>query len=894
MLTVWKRNWHGFLRGIVTIAMLLAIAPAANPDSATAGTQGRLPPLDRLQDRIETQVVVRFKDGVDVPRARSAVSATGGVLKKSSAFNNLRLVEYPTASAAARALGRFKSDRRVLHVFYNQRIELEPPRPPATLSGGRGQPTQAAPGLDPLRTHQYALDRIGEHLAPAPEASAPLVAVLDSGMDYTHPDLADRYQPCPRALSLPCDVVDQDWDPMDTLGHGTHVAGLVAARADASGTRGVSPNSKVLPVRVFGEGGAGDLMTFLLGLEYVTQAKSVLPNLRVANMSWGEVVAAGSAEQREFNVRLAAMRQAGILPIAAAGNDSDQDLQMYPLIRGEELAVMPAMSPYALAVAATDPNDYRANFSNYSTPIKLNRCAKERSDGVCSPDNEYVAKTYRFAPVAAPGWGVLSTLPGGGYGRMWGTSMASPIVAGAAARGMARYPALSPSEVAARLRDTGQPLGIVKGFPITTYRLDMRRALGAGGTGFTGRVVDGLNGRPLAGATVTMRSGSTVVTSALTNGAGFYSLSGAVARQGYTLRATKGSAPAYVANSITATAQGGRFPDPGDISLAPSRADGSYTIMLEWRNTATGQSEYWRELAAREYALEFGTAKAYPIPVRGSSMPFANMHAAFGVPNPEEPSNTTTTRADSVEFSRSSPGSLATFPYGRIMHDSESDSSPHEGTVIRRLPATGSVRYGVYWLSPGGFARPAATVSLYRNSVLLKRSCLSGSIKDSSSGQGVWALYDITSRGFVTVAGGDSDGRRSAYRTWIERNNNIQGTPGPSQGGAVTARLNGENYPVSSIYDIADIYRVQLTGGLTYTFNLNGAAGTDFGLALYAPDATNIYAGSIPVEQVFPNGSSDKSLTYRVPANKGGAYYVAATAEGAAGTLSGQYTLSRP
>ncbi|MEJ7652061.1 MAG: S8 family serine peptidase [Chloroflexia bacterium] len=365
---------------------------------------------------------------------------------------------------------------------------------------GRPRPGGSGPGRDAsadgLRTSEWHLDRIGQPLAPAVEANAPIVAVIDTGMDYNHPDLAQAYQRCPVVPGLYCDLIGYDQDPMDGNLHGTHVAGTIGARADGQGVTGVSPNSKILPVRIFDDTGYTDLMTIFQALDYTALAKLRLPNLKVANMSWGGYVLANSREHQEFNARLRAMRSAGILPVAAAGNESDFFLQAYPLILGREIATVPAMSGSTLAVAATDQNDYRTFFSNYSTPINVNKCQNRTRYGECLARNEYTRKWYTFAPIAAPGWNVLSTGTEGQILQLSGTSMASPIVAGAAARVMARYPGMSVDQVAIRLRDTGQPLGKAQGFPLPTRRLDLRRALGVGGTGITGRVVDGVSGKP--------------------------------------------------------------------------------------------------------------------------------------------------------------------------------------------------------------------------------------------------------------------------------------------------------------------------------------------------------------------------------------------------------------
>ncbi|MDQ3328822.1 MAG: S8 family serine peptidase, partial [Chloroflexota bacterium] len=741
-----------------------------------------------------------------------------------------------------------------------------------------------------LRGYQHYLDRIGDNQTPAIPNTAPVVAVIDTGLDYTHPDIRSNYQACPAVPGLYCDLVAYDQDPMDMLGHGTHVASTIAANDDAMGIRGVSPNSKVLPVRIFDEAGFTDLMTIFQALDYTMQAKVQIPNLRVANMSWGGLVLAGSAEHQEYNNRLGALRRAGILPVASAGNDSSFAVQAYPMILGVEVAIVPAHSPGVLAVAATDQNDYRTFFSAYSTLIRVNNCAKkyDYGDGYyeCAADNTYRDKTMTRVQVAAPGWQVLAATTGGQYVQYAGTSMASPIVAGAAARIMAKNSGLSVDQVQQRIIDTGRRLGTTKGFPITTNRLDLRRALGVGGTGFTGRVVDGVTGQPLDGATVTLRSSAGVVGTATTSVSGFYTIRRALRNVQYTLTAQKGSAPAYVTVSRSVTAESGQFRDPGDISLAPRRTDGAYTMMLEWRNVLTGVNEWELE----NTFIDYNANKRYPWPVKGSSMPFALMDSYFGVPHPEELN-------DSVEFFWANPGSMAAFPYGRV-DDWGVEASPHAGVVVRQLPAVRALRYGVKWLSPGGPTRPGAVVSVYRNNTLLRRSGLASASAptDGTVGSGgspekptTWALYQISYTGTLTMLSANLHGVRTDYQDWIHRNNAIRGTVGPSVGRSLSARLDGSGGSNPGVWaaDQVDVYNILLVAGRTYTFKLNGPAGTEFDLALYGPKSVNFWGESLAYSG---NQGSAETIRYTVPAGKSGRYYIAPISYGS----SGSYTLSRP
>jgi hypothetical protein len=905
--------------------MLLAsvFAGARPAQAAGVAPPTRLPSPQEVLQRIKSQVIVRFKDGVSADRANAAVRATGGAVTKSLAFNNTKLAVYSSDTAGAGGLAALNANPDVVYAFYNKRIKLPgdqsqvdltsgkaprqlgtsapATRPAATRPASRTEYERrvaaAAASADPLRGFQYHLDRIGASAAGTPEASAPTVAVIDSGMDYTNPDLAANYQRCPEVPGLKCDLVGWDSDPFDTFFHGTMVAGTIAARADGAGTTGVSPNSKILPVRIFGDQGYTDLLTIFQALDYTANAKVQVPSLRVANMSFGGYFLAGEASLQEFNVRMANMKRAGILPVVSAGNDSDLDLQLFPLIYGRELRVLPAQSPYALAVAATDQNDYRTFFSNYNTPVLVNNCERFRTPEyedfkICAPDNTYTKKEYRFAPVAAPGWEILAPAPHGQYLSYGGTSFSSPIVAGVAARIFAKYPGLTVQQAIFRVGATGAPLGIGKGFPRVTRRVDLQRALGFGRTGFTGRVVDGVSGQPLQGATVILRSGSTEVARAQTNGSGFYTVTGARGGETYTLTAAKSSGQRYIAKSITAVSQGGRLAEPGTLAVAPLRDDFAYTIMLEWKNVATGYYELYTQDIATWYGEDY-FGKPYPVPVKAQTMPLSFLDAAFSVPFPNEP-------ADSTTYSWYYPGVLNAFPYATVLHDSELDLSPHEGTIVRQLPPDQQpFRYGVDFYSPGGIGRPGAVVTVYRGGTRLLRSELARSLAPNDGTKGLgrgggtgysqWGLYDLRNGYGLRAKANNPNGMRSDYREWVDRTNDIRGQRGPGLGGKVLGRLEpgdyGNVYSSGAPYDYVDVYRVQLQEGKTYYFDLRGPAYTNFGLDLYAPGSLSIndWEGYL----TSGGGAGPREvLKYTVKPGKGGQYYILAYAYDGVGQYS--------
>lgn len=208
------------------------------------------------------------------------------------------------------------------------------------------------------------------------------VAVIDSGIDYTHSELNDNYVGG-------YDFANNDIDPMDDNGHGTHVAGTIAAEDNGEGVVGVAPNANLYALKVLGADGSGDYSDVIAALQWCVDQ-----GIQITNNSYGSSSDPGTAVQQAFDIAYAA----GILHVAAAGNGGN------PPGRGDNV-IYPAKYTPVIAVAASDSNDKRANFSSTGPDVDL----------------------------IAPGVNIKSTLPGESYDNYSGTSMASPHVAGAAA-----------------------------------------------------------------------------------------------------------------------------------------------------------------------------------------------------------------------------------------------------------------------------------------------------------------------------------------------------------------------------------------------------------------------------------------------------------------------------
>jgi subtilisin family serine protease len=243
-----------------------------------------------------------------------------------------------------------------------------------------GPAAAAGAAADPLRGSQWALDAI--HLQPATGATAAgaLVAVVDSGVDAAHPDLAGRVVTGP-------DLVDGDDRPDDPTGHGTHIAGIIAAAAgNGIGGAGIAPAARILAVRVLDNDDSGSAANVAAGIDAAVDAGADVINV---SLNWSQA----SPELAPVTAAMLRAADAGALLVVAAGNDAQG--------RCEE----PVLPQRALCVGALNGDLKLATFSSYGQGLG----------------------------VVAPGDAVLSTWRDGAYERMSGTSQAAAMASGVAA-----------------------------------------------------------------------------------------------------------------------------------------------------------------------------------------------------------------------------------------------------------------------------------------------------------------------------------------------------------------------------------------------------------------------------------------------------------------------------
>jgi hypothetical protein len=276
----------------------------------------------------------------------------------------------------------------------------------------------------------------GLNTVKAPEAWAQghtgqgiVVAVIDTGVDYTHLDLDGNIWVNQGEIAgngidddgngfvddvRGWDFVANDNSPMDEQGHGTHVAGTIAAEKNEFGVTGVAYNAKIMPVRVLNAGGSGSVSNIAAGIKYAADNGADVINLSL-----------GGAYSSEIEDAVQYATAKGSVVVMAAGNES----------ASQPSSPANLANQWGIAVGAVDRTNRMANFSNKAS----------------IPPLDYVV---------APGVDIYSTTPGNTYSSFNGTSMATPHVAGVAALMLSANPNLTAAEVESILTQTANPTGI--------------------------------------------------------------------------------------------------------------------------------------------------------------------------------------------------------------------------------------------------------------------------------------------------------------------------------------------------------------------------------------------------------------------------------------------------
>ncbi|HEX8492845.1 MAG TPA: S8 family serine peptidase [Pyrinomonadaceae bacterium] len=473
-----RQNFFGHLALALT---LIALAGFAGQMRRWRNQSTSVPPrpyvTQKESERVmpkaaKPEILVRFRAGTPLVRMKEIAARLNDSFEdKFENIGNLAVIEDEDGYNVQTMLAQYRALEEVEYAEANEEIRLEPDIRGRYFSDrAPGYPDVALPfksSNDPKLSEQWSLHNEGQRggkrdsdiralsaWARTTGSDRVVVAVIDSGVDYTHPDLHSNIWVRPANINEYTDdelgtindeqgynAVDNNGDPMDDNGHGTHCSGIIGAVGDNNeGIAGINWKVEIMPLKFISANGSGTTKDAIEAINYVIDRKRAGVNVRIISASWGST--AKSSALREAIKRA---NDEGILFIAAAGNSSADSDRMPHYPAGYDL-------PNMVSVAASDRNDRLASFSNYG------------------------AKSVH---IAAPGAEILSTWLNNQYEEHSGTSMATPEVAGVAALVLSIEPKLSVKELRERLFNSVDKLDALKGKVSTGGRLNAARAVGA-------------------------------------------------------------------------------------------------------------------------------------------------------------------------------------------------------------------------------------------------------------------------------------------------------------------------------------------------------------------------------------------------------------------------------
>lgn len=424
--------------------------------------------VERTVTESEPEVLVRLKPGVALSTIKKLAAANNDRIEDEIEMVDglVSIDDLDNADAADVARQYADLEQYVEYAEPNFRIELDPLTSFEEFPGGETVVAEEGAPNDPMFGEQWALrndgSNGGKEKADIDALKAWLltqgseevvVAVLDSGVDYTHPDLVTNIWIRPDEVPAYFDdelgtvddkngfnSVENASDPMDDNGHGTHCAGIIGAEGDNGvGITGINWKLEIMPLKFIGKGGFGSTKNAIEAINYAVDRKKAGVNVRVINASWGSTLYSKALEDA-----IRAAGEQGILFVAAAGNNS------------------------------TD-NDRKPHYpSNYDLPNVISVAALDRADTLAQFSNWGVNSVH----IAAPGKDILSTWLNDAYREASGTSMATPQVAGVAALIVASNQKINVEELRKRLLLSVDPLDILKDRVETGGRLNAGKALG--------------------------------------------------------------------------------------------------------------------------------------------------------------------------------------------------------------------------------------------------------------------------------------------------------------------------------------------------------------------------------------------------------------------------------
>jgi len=333
----------------------------------------------------------------------STVESNGGKVR-----HKYKFIDAFSAKIPAAKISSLSKMPQVEKIYYDQIVSL-PPQPETGILMTRSTQTIGA---------NYVWNTFGY------TGTGIKVAIIDTGINYNHPDLGGGFGHG-KKVADGYDFVNNDADPMDDNGHGTHVAGIVAANGSL---KGVAPNATLFAVKVLSSTGSGSASNIIAGIDW-----SIAHGANIISMSLGGTTVPNDEFADVENIVSDAAVKEGVVVVVAAGNEGP----------GTGTIDAPGSAKKVITVGASDSagtvtisDDTIASFS----------CRGPSAFGRLDPE------------VVAPGVKINSTSYSGGYTIMSGTSMATPMVSGSAALLLQKNPALTPAQVRAILMNTASDL----------------------------------------------------------------------------------------------------------------------------------------------------------------------------------------------------------------------------------------------------------------------------------------------------------------------------------------------------------------------------------------------------------------------------------------------------
>jgi subtilisin family serine protease len=393
---------------------------------------------------VKGEILVKFRAGVSADASREVNSKNGGVTLERLADLGWQRVKVPAGKTLESAIADYRNSDQVEAVQPNYYYRLLATPNDASFGSLWGMTKISAPQAWDIATG----------------SSSVVIANIDTGIKYDHPDLAANMWTNSGEVNgngidddnngfvddfYGYDFFFNDSNPLDENGHGTHTAGTLGAVGNNSiGVVGVNWNVKIMAIKIYDSDGFGTTSAMLINAyNYVRMMKNRGVNIRVTNNSYGGCDEACGYDQATKDA-IDALGNAGVLQVFAAGNDG---------LNIDNTPQFPAAynSPWIVSVANSTSSDVRNGSSNF---------------GVVNVD------------LAAPGTSILSTINNASeYGTLSGTSMAAPHVAGAAALLAGHNPNLSSMALKATLLNTVDQLAAWNGVVKTGGRLNVAAAL---------------------------------------------------------------------------------------------------------------------------------------------------------------------------------------------------------------------------------------------------------------------------------------------------------------------------------------------------------------------------------------------------------------------------------